>query len=92
MPSPPTTQRVAASEDGSGIQMTGVPAWTDILVTFAASFRFAEQDGGTWVTRRLDFRFKKPAAWLLDPLFRRWLAKDVATELANAKRVLEDRA
>lgn len=92
LPGPPTTQRVVAAEDGSGVQITGIPAWTDVLVTFAASFRFAEQDDGTWVTRRLDFDFKKPASWLLNPLFNRWLARDVAAELANAKRVLESAA
>lgn len=89
LPGPPTTQRVVASEDGSSIQIAGMPAWADVLVTFSASFQFAEEDDGTWVTRRLEFIFKKPVSWLLDPLFNRWLAKDVAIELANAKRVLE---
>lgn len=89
LPGPPTTQRVVLAADGKSIRISGVPSWMDRLVTFSAFFRFAEEDGGTWVTRRVEFTFSKPVAWLLDGAFGRWLAKDVATELAAAKELLE---
>lgn len=89
LPGPPTTQRVVIAEDGTSIRISGLPSWTDRLARFSAYFLLAETDGGTWVTRRVEFTFGRPVAWLLDPVFGRWLAKDVAAELAAAKRALE---
>jgi hypothetical protein len=88
LPGPATTQRVVLT-GGNRIDISGVPAWTDALTTFAAFFQFEDADGGTWVTRKVDFRFAKPVSWLLDPVFGRWLAKDVPQELARAKSYLE---
>lgn len=88
LPGPMTTQRVVLV-DGNRIEISGVPAWTDALAAFSASFQFAEEEGGTKVTRRVEFRFAKAISWLLDPIFARWLAKDVSAELANAKGYIE---
>jgi hypothetical protein len=90
LPGPPTTQRVILAEDGKSIRIAGEPSWTDRVAAFAAFFTFDEEDGGTWVTRRVEFTFAKPLAPLLDPLFGKWLVRDVQDELAGAKRVLED--
>ncbi|MFG2830739.1 SRPBCC family protein [Streptomyces sp. NPDC048434] len=89
LPGPKTTQRVVLAEDQKSIKIGGVPSWTDRLAHFGAFFTFDERDGGTWVTRRVEFTFAKALAWLLDPPFDRWLRKDVAKELAGAKAFLE---
>jgi len=89
LPGPPTIQRVVLAEDGSGIQIGGQPSWTDRVAAFSAYFSFEEADGGTWVTRHVEFTFARPLAALLDPLFTKWLARDVTGELSAAKRVLE---
>lgn len=90
LPGPPTTQQVALAEDGSRIDIGGQPSWSDKVARFAAYFTFEDADGGTWVTRHVEFTFGKPLAAVLDPLFTKWLARDVADELAGAKRVLEN--
>jgi hypothetical protein len=91
LPGPPTTQRVVLADDGRTIRIGGIPSALDRVASFAASFTFDERDGGTWVTRRVEFTFAKPVAAVLDPLFGRWLQRDVDSELAGAKRLLEAR-
>jgi hypothetical protein len=88
LPGPVTTQRVVLTPDRR-IDMSGVGAWTDALATFSAYFEFEETDGGTWVTRSVNFRFPPAVSWLLDPAFARWLARDVPRELVGAKSYLE---
>lgn len=87
MPGPPTTQKVVAGDQG--ISIRGVPAWTDVMMTFEASFTCEETTGGTRVTRKLDFKFKKPFSWIFDPIFNRWLVTAVPEELRNAKAYME---
>lgn len=87
LPGPSTTQRVVRSPDR--IDISGVPAWTDSFMTFRGFFTCRPTDEGTLVRRALDFRFRKPVAWALDPVFSRWLDKAVPQELTNAKRYLE---
>ncbi|MGH3548699.1 MAG: SRPBCC family protein [Pseudonocardiaceae bacterium] len=87
LPGPSTTQRVVRK--GNRIDISGVPAWTDALMTFTGFFSCEETEDGTLVTRALNFDFRKPFAWLFDPLFTRWLDKAVPEELANAKEYLE---
>jgi hypothetical protein len=89
LPGPPTTQKVVLSPDGTSITVSGVPSWTDRMVAFAAMFTFDERDGGTWVTRQVQFTFAKPLAKLIDKRFERWLDRDVRVELEGAKRALE---
>ncbi|HEX3784125.1 MAG TPA: SRPBCC family protein [Pseudonocardiaceae bacterium] len=88
MPGPSTTQRVVRKND-ERIDISGIPAWTDALMTFTGFFTCQEVDEGTLVTRALNFTFKKPFAVVFDPLFNRWLAKAVPEELAKAKEYLE---
>ncbi len=89
LPGPPTTQQVELAEDERSIRVGGLPSWSDRLVRFAASFTFTPEDGGTWVERRVELHFAKPLAALLDRPITTWLANDVPTELANAKKALE---
>lgn len=83
LPGPRTTQQVVRGD--AGIDISGVPAWTDALMTFRASFTCTEVSGGTQVVRALDFAFRRPFAWALDPIFNRWLARAVPEELDAAK-------
>lgn len=82
-----TTQHVVP--EGHHISICGVPAWTDALLTFEASFRCEATAAGTVVTRALDFRFAKPLSWFVDPLFDRWLRTAIPRELHRAKAYLE---
>jgi hypothetical protein len=88
MPGPSTRQRVVRRSDNR-IDISGLPAWTDALMTFTAFFSCRETDQGTLVVRALDFNFKKPFSWLFNPVFNRWLAKAIPEELASAKKYLE---
>ena len=88
LPGPVTTQRVTLTP-GRRIDIAGEPTWTDAMARFSAAFEFEEVPEGTWVTRRLTFTFPKVARPLLDPLFGRWLSREVPRELAAAKAYLE---
>jgi len=87
MPGPSTTQRVVVLP-GNKIDITGVPSWTDSLVTFHGYFRCEPAEGGTKVIRGLDFRFSKAMAFMNGPVTR-WLSKAIPEELENAKEYLE---
>lgn len=88
MPGPNTTQRVVATPDHR-IEITGVPGWTDAMVTFHAYFRCEPVEGGTKVVRGLNFKFSKAMSWMMDGAVTRWLAKSIPKELSNAKEYLE---
>ncbi len=89
MPVPSTTQRVVATPDHR-IEITGVPSWTDSMVTFHAYFRCEPVEGGTKIVRGLNFRFSKAMSWMMDGAVTRGLAKSIPKELANAKEYLSD--
>lgn len=59
------------------------------MASFDASFACSPTDGGTRVTRTLEFRFRRSVRWLLEPLFRRRLAGEVRDEMRLAKNHLE---
>jgi hypothetical protein len=61
------------------------------MARFEASFECEPVDGGTRVTRRLRFTFSPAVRWLLEPLFRRRLERDVRNEIGRAKEYLEAR-
>ncbi|SDN46930.1 Polyketide cyclase / dehydrase and lipid transport [Geodermatophilus sp. DSM 45219] len=88
MPGPRTTQRVVLTA-GRRVDIIPVPSPMDRIVLFAGLLECVEEDGLVRVHRRLEFRFARPLSWLLDPLMRRWLAKDVPAELARLKAHLE---
>jgi hypothetical protein len=62
-----------------------------VMAHFEASFECEPVDGGTQVTRRLEFRFSPAVRWLMEPLFSRRLERDVREELRLAKNYLETR-
>jgi hypothetical protein len=88
VPGPMTTQRVVLTP-GRRVDITPVPSPMDRIVLFAGSLECVEEAGLNRVHRRLEFRFARPLSWVLDPLVRRWLAKDVPAELARLKAHLE---
>jgi polyketide cyclase/dehydrase/lipid transport protein len=59
------------------------------MASFTASFECTPVDGGIQVTRTLEFRFSPAVRWLMEPLFRHRLERDVRTEIGLAKRHLE---
>lgn len=61
------------------------------MAHFEASFECEPVDGGTRVTRRLRFTFSPAVRWLMEPLFRRRLERDVRNEIRLAKEYLEAR-
>jgi hypothetical protein len=61
-----------------------VPSPMDRIVLFAGLLECVEEDGLNRVHRRLEFCFARPLSWVLDPLMRRWPAKDVPAEMAGA--------
>jgi len=56
---------------------------------FEASFECTPVAGGTQVTRTLEFRFTPALRWMLEPLFRRRLPREVRDEVQLAKQYLE---
>ncbi|HEV7976206.1 SRPBCC family protein [Amycolatopsis sp.] len=88
LPGPMTTQRVVLTP-GERVDISGEPSAMDRVAVFEALLECTADAGGTRVRRRLEFRFARPLAWLLDPLFTRWLAKDIAAELGRLKAHLE---
>ena len=56
---------------------------------FEASFECTPTAGGTHVTRTLEFRFTPALRWMLEPLFRRRLPREVRDEVQLAKQYLE---
>ena len=59
------------------------------MAHFEASFECVAVTGGTQVTRRLRFTFTPAVRWLMEPLFRRRLLREVHDEINLAKSYLE---
>jgi len=59
------------------------------MAHFTASFVCVAVDGGTEVTRRLRFTFTPAVRWLMEPLLRQRLQRDVQHEIRLAKSYLE---
>lgn len=87
-PGPRTTQRVVLTP-GRRVDITPAPSPMDRIVSFAGSLECVQEGGLNRVHRRLESRFARPLSWVLDPLMRRWLAKDVPAELARLNAHLE---
>jgi hypothetical protein len=62
------------------------------FLDFEGSFDCTETEGGTSVTHREAFRFKRPWRWLAEPLLRRWLENDTVEEMVRFKPLVEGRA
>ncbi len=61
------------------------------MARFHASFDCVDVDGGASVTRELTFEFSPAVRWLMEPLFRRRLQRDVEDEMRQARHYLEAR-
>jgi len=59
------------------------------IAHFEASFVCAAVNGGTQVTRTLEFRFARTVRWVLEPLLRRRLPGEVRDEVRLAKQHFE---
>ena len=59
------------------------------FLDFEGSFECAETDGGTSVTHREVFEFKRPWRWIAEPLLRRWLQADTTEEMVRFKPLIE---
>ncbi len=59
------------------------------MARFEASFDCVPTDGGTRVIRTMQFTFPPALRWLMEPLLRRRLQRDVEDEIRRAKNYLE---
>ena len=60
------------------------------MADFSASFECVIVGGGVGVTRRLHFTFNPVVRWLMEPLLRKRLERDVHDEVRRAKKYLEN--
>jgi hypothetical protein len=59
------------------------------FLNFQGSFDCTEVEGGTSVTHREVFEFKRPWRWLAEPFLRRWLERDTVEEMVRFKPLVE---
>lgn len=59
------------------------------FLDFEGTFECEEGAGGTVVTHRECFDFKRPWRWLAEPLLRRWLEHDTTEEMIRFKQLVE---
>jgi len=69
-----------------GSPIGGPARW---FLDFEGTFDCEEIAGGTNVTHREVFAFKRPWRWLAEPLLRRWLEADTAEEMIRFKELIE---
>jgi hypothetical protein len=70
-----------------GTPTAGPARW--FLHHFEGSFACEHASGGTRVTHREEFGFRRPWAWLAAPLLGRWLEADTAEEMTRLTAMLE---
>jgi hypothetical protein len=86
LPGPYVTQRV----DRTGTRLdvhTIAPTWMQRMVTFAGVVDCTPVDGGTRFYHREALEFHGPFR-ILEPLLRRWLAKDTPAEVRRVAAML----
>ena len=59
------------------------------LAEFEGSFTCAPAAGGTRVTHREVFTFRRPWRWLANPLLRHWLPADTAREMQRFQALID---
>lgn len=69
-----------------GSAVAGPARW---FLDFEGTFDCRVVDGGTVVTHREVFAFKRPWRWFVEPFLRRWLESDTAREMARFKDLVE---
>ena len=87
MPGPFVTQRVDRTGNRLDVR-TVAPAWMNRLVTFEGVVECTPVDSGTRFYHREALTFRGPARHLLEPLLRRWLARDTAAEVRRVADLL----
>lgn len=66
--------------------VAGAARW---FLEFEGTFDTTPAQGGTVVTHRESFTFKRPWGWLAEPLLRRWLENDTTEEMVRFKDLVE---
>jgi hypothetical protein len=69
-----------------GSPVAGAARW---FLDFEGLFDCEVTEHGTVVRHRETFMFKRPWSWLAEPLLRRWLEADTATEMVRFKELIE---
>lgn len=69
-----------------GSPVAGPARW---FLDFEGTFDTKQTSGGTVVTHREVFSFKRPWRWLAEPLLRRWLENDTTEEMVRFKELIE---
>jgi hypothetical protein len=88
LPGPVVTQRINRTGHRLDVH-TVAPGWITRLVSFEGVVDCTPVDGGTRFYHREALSFHGPARWLLEPLMRRWLARDTAAEVRRVATMLE---
>jgi hypothetical protein len=69
-----------------GSPVAGAARW---FLEFEGIFECEVTEHGTVVRHRESFMFKRPWSWLAEPLLRRWLEADTASEMVRFKELVE---
>jgi hypothetical protein len=69
-----------------GSPIAGPARW---FLGFEGTFDCEDGPGGTLVTHREAFHFRRPWRWLAEPLLRRWLENDTPKEMVRFKQLVE---
>lgn len=79
----PFTRTASRLQFGSPI--AGAARW---FLDFEGTFDCEPVAGGTAVTHREVFEFKRPWRWVAEPLLRRWLEADTTEEMVRFKELV----
>jgi len=75
------------------LRFASVPSlWPGLLYRFEGLFTCDEVREGTCVLHRETVCLRRPISWIVEPLLRGWLARDIVEELDRMKRLLEGQA
>lgn len=88
IPSPAATYpfTLTASRLQFGSPIAGLNKW---FLDFDGTFDCETTEAGTVVFHRESFTFRRPLRWIFEPLLRRWLAADTASEMVRFKEIIE---
>lgn len=89
LPGPAVTQRIDRTQNRLDVR-TVEPKWMTRLLDFEGVVEATPVEGGTLFFHREAFTFRGPARFLLEPILRRWLARDTAAEVERVGRMLGD--
>ncbi|MGW0247686.1 SRPBCC family protein [Nocardia goodfellowii] len=92
LPGPPSVSQMRLTPgERVDVQLAPPPAnrLSRLASDFTASFVCTPVAGGTRLVRTLNFDFKPPLRWLVEPLLRRRITAEVREEVRLAKAYLE---